>query len=295
MKTCANCHHTMDDSYVFCPYCGHKWEAVYPQCGYRNIPADANFCPKCGSKWNGQETGNENQQNILKKDLSESITRLIENMVKVEGGTFIMGATPEQGNDAKQNEKPAHQVTLSSFSISRYLITVEQWCDVMDDDDLFESLEHIANDDGLMPMTGLSWDMCQDFINQLNKLTGLKFRLPTEAEWEYAARGGRMSHGFKYAGSDDCETVAFIGGSVQYPGQKRPNELGLFDMSGNVAEFCDDYYKDYDSSSYVNPRVSHGYLRVIRGAASIDHSRVSWRESVHQDWCFEDVGFRLVL
>ena len=229
------------------------------------------------------------------KNLPDSIRELIDNMVAIEGGTFMMGATPEQGSMACENEKPVHQVTLSSFSMSRYLITVGQWYDVMQDDELFESLDAIANDDFGMPMTGLSWNQCQDFISKLNSMTGLKFRLPTEAEWEYAARGGKLSHGFKYAGSPFFETVGWLDVELHYPGLKQANELGLFDMTGNASEWCDDYYKEYDASPYINPRVKYGAMRVMRGGGTEETGRISWRLSNHPDGCFMDVSFRLAL
>ena len=238
---------------------------------------------------------NNYQRQIPGNNLPDSIRDLINNMVRVDGGTFMMGATQEQGNDARENEKPAHQVTLSSFSISRYQITVGQWYDVMQDDELFESLEHIANDDEDMPMTGLSWVNCQEFIAKLNAMTGLVFRLPTEAEWEYAARGGKLSHGLKYSGSSYFDSVGWLDVELNYPGLKQANELGLFDMSGNAAEWCDDYYKEYDASSYVNPRIKHGIMRVVRGGGSKETGRVSWRDSNYPNWSFEDVSFRLVI
>ena len=193
------------------------------------------------------------------------IDRLISNMVRVEGGTFTMGATSEQGSDAYSDEKPAHQVTLSSFSIGKYEVTQEEWQAVMG--------SNPSNFKGAKrPVESVSWEDCQEFIRKLNALTGKQFRLPTEAEWEYAARGGNRSQGYKYAGSDNLGSVAwFIANSSSQThdvGQKSPNELGLYDMSGNVWEWCQDWYGSYSSSSQTNPAgPSSGSSHVLRGGS----------------------------
>ena len=191
------------------------------------------------------------------------IENLVNNMVYVEGGTFTMGATSEQGSDAYDDEKPAHQVTLSSFSIGKYEVTQEEWETVMGSN----PSEYKGKK---LPVENVSWDDCQEFIRKLNQMTDKQFRLPTEAEWEYAARGGSKSRGYKYAGGSDLGSVAWYegnsGSKTHEVGQKQPNELGLYDMSGNVYEWCQDWYGDYSSSSQTNPTgPSSGSYRVFRG------------------------------
>jgi len=152
-------------------------------------------------------------------------------MVFVEGGTFMMGATSEQESDAFDWEKPAHRVTLSDFYIGKYEVTQAQWKAVMGSNPSYFKGDNL-------PVERVSWGDCQEFIRKLNERTGLTFRLPTEAEWDYAARGGNRSRGYKYSGSDDPDEVAWYwdnSGIKTHPvGQKRANELGLYDMSGNV-------------------------------------------------------------
>ena len=182
--------------------------------------------------------------NVSKRNGTKSrvLQNLIKNMVYVEGGTFMMGATSEQGSDAYDREKPAHQVTLSSFSIGKYEVTQEEWEAVMGSNPSYFKGKKL-------PVEKVSWDNCQKFIRKLNKLTGKQFRLPTEAEWEYASRGGSMSRGYKYAGGNDLGSVAWYDGNsdnkTHEVGKKQPNELGLYDMSGNVWEWCQDWYWDW--------------------------------------------------
>lgn len=203
--------------------------------------------------------------------LSPIIQDLINNMVHVEGGTFTMGATSEQGSDADSDEKPTHQVTLSSFSIGKYEVTQEEWQAVMGDNP--------SNFKGAKrPVETVSWNECQEFIRKLNAMTGKRFRLPTEAEWEYAARGGNRCIGYKYSGSDNLDRVAWYdsnsGNTTHDVGQKSPNEIGLFDMSGNVREWCADWYGSYKSNSQSNPGgPSSGSNRVYRGGSWLNNAR----------------------
>ena len=222
------------------------------------------------------------------------IQNLINNMVYVEGGTFMMGATSEQGSDAPDGEKPVHQVTLSSFSIGRYEVTQEEWQTVMGSNPSeFKGSKR--------PVESVSWDDCQEFIRKLNAMTGKYFRLPTEAEWEYAARGGNRSHGYIYAGSNGPNSIAWYGGNSGYEthevGGKQPNELGLFDMSGNVWEWCQDWYSSYSSSSQTNPTgPSSGARRVHRGGSwglSAWNCRVSFRNWYAPGLRNNYLGFRL--
>ena len=208
------------------------------------------------------------------------VQKAMDDMVWVEGGTFTMGATSEQANDADNNEKPAHQVTLSGYYISRYEVTQDLWQTVMG-----YNPSHFTSD-LRNPVEMVTWQDCQEFITKLNKLTGKTFRLPTEAEWEFAARGGKLSHGYKYAGSNDLSNVAWYidnSGRMTHPvGTKSPNELGLYDMCGNVWEWCQDWYDEsYRNTPQSDPSGPlSGYDRVIRGGDfifSAEICRVSTR------------------
>jgi len=218
-------------------------------------------------------------------------------MVKVAGGTFQMGATSEQGSDAYDDEYPVHSVTLSDYYIGQTQVTQELWEAVMG------SNPSDFTGDNQRPVENVSWNDCQEFIKKLNRLTGKNFRLPTEAEWEYAARGGNKSKGYKYSGSNDADAVAWWcdnSGSKTHPvAQKQSNELGLYDMSGNVWEWCQDWYGDYSSNSQTNPTgPSTGSSRVLRGGSWYNYARnerVSFRcydTPVHR---FINLGLRLAL
>ncbi|MBO7477253.1 MAG: SUMF1/EgtB/PvdO family nonheme iron enzyme [Salinivirgaceae bacterium] len=216
-------------------------------------------------------------------------------MVYVEGGTFTMGATTEQGSNAGKNEKPTHSVTLSDFYIGEYEVTQDLWKAVMG-----TNPSHFDKGNKF-PIENVSWDDCQEFIKKLNNKTGRKFRLPTEAEWEYAARGGKKSRGYQYSGSDKISSVAWYNlteGSHKV-GQKYSNELGIYDMSGNVAEWCADKFGNYNSSKQTNPQgPSSGTNRVMRGGSwyyrAVD-SRVTWRQGVRPDYKANFVGLRLAM
>lgn len=197
------------------------------------------------------------------------LENLMSNMVSVEGGTFTMGATSEQGREANDGEKPAHRVTLSSFSIGKYEVTQEEWQAVMGSNPSFFK-------GAKRPVDCLSWNDCQKFIHKLNYMTGKQFRLPTEAEWEFATRGGNKSRGYKYAGSDSLGYVAWYGSNsnrqTHNVGCKQPNELGLYDMSGNVWEWCQDKYAPYNGNKKNIPKgASTGFYRVSRGGAFDGH------------------------
>lgn len=215
------------------------------------------------------------------------INRIIRNMVNIPSGSFTMGATNEQGSDAQNNEKPVHRVTLSSYSINKYEVTVEEWNAVL-------GIETQNHDDDKTPKCNISWNDCQIFIKKLNSLTGKNFRLPTEAEWEYAARGGKYSRNYKYSGSNNYSDVTSRGENV---GSKNANELGLYDMSGNVWEWCQDIYGPYQSSAQISPTGAlAGKERVIRGGGFNSHRleyRVSYRRGVEPHIKFLTSGFRL--
>jgi formylglycine-generating enzyme required for sulfatase activity len=211
-------------------------------------------------------------------------------MIPVEAGTFEMGATKEQEDDAYSREKPAHWVTLTKdFYMGQTEVTQELWVAVMGSNPSYFTPTNGYEDYLQRPVELVSWDVCQEFIAELNRLTGQNFRLPTEAEWEYAARGGNLSQFYKYSGSNTLDEVGWFGGNSQqttHPvATKAPNELGLYDMSGNVREWCQDRYGSYSADPQTDPTGSDNEMieqRVIRGGAWSDSNmrdcRVSWRQ-----------------
>ena len=217
-------------------------------------------------------------------------------MVYVSGGTFTMGATSEQGSDAYDWEKPAHSVTLSGYYIGKYEVTQELWKAVMGSNpSRFKG--------GNLPVENVSWNDVQEFLRKLNAMTGKRYRLPTGAEWEFAARGGNSSRGYKYSGSNSIGNVAWFDGNsgsrTHAVGTKSPNELGIYDMSGNVWEWCQDWYGIYSSSSQRNPQgPNSGSYRVFRGGSwsgSARYCRVSYRNNNTPDLRSLNLGFRLAL
>lgn len=221
---------------------------------------------------------------------------VIFKMVRVEGGTFTMGATSEQGSDADSDESPAHRVTLSSYYIGETEVTQALWEAVMGNNP--------SNWKGAsLPVENVSWEDCQNFIRELNRMTGKSFRLPTEAEWEFAARGGNKSQGCKHSGSNAIDKVAWYdgnsGGKTHEVRTKSPNELGIYDMSGNVWEWCQDWKGSYSSSAQTNPTgPSSGSIRVLRGGSwnSLARScRVSFRYSNAPGSRVNRLGLRLAL
>jgi formylglycine-generating enzyme required for sulfatase activity len=213
-------------------------------------------------------------------------------MVFVHGGTFRMGCTDEQQGDCRDDESPVHEVTLSSFYIGRYEVTQAQWEALMGSNpSKFKG--------GNLPVENVSWDNVREFIERLNTATGKQYRLPTEAEWEYAARGGKKSRGYKYSGSNSVEDVAWMednSGDATHPvGTNKANELGIYDMSGNVWEWCNDRYGDYPASAQNNP-VGAGSGRVLRGGSwgrNAGCCRVAIRSGGSPSNSGSSLGFRL--
>ena len=193
-------------------------------------------------------------------------------MVRIGAGTFTMGATPEMENPYN-DEKPTRCVTLTNdYYIGKYEVTQALWQAVMGSNPSNRKGDNL-------PVEEVSWDDCQEFISKLNRMTGKTFRLPTEAEWEYAARGGNKSKGYQYSGSNNLSDVAWYRDNSGYKtyavGTKQPNELGIYDMSGNVWEWCQDWYGEYSSSSQVNPTgANSGSSRVNRGGAVGNDARL---------------------
>ena len=241
-------------------------------------------------------------------------------MVFVEGGTYTMGSTDNIDERMKKypvyyRSKPAHEVTVSSFYIGKYEITQAQWKAVMGTtikqmrvntiDYIYDKGEF--GEGGNYPMYYVNWNDIQEFLRRLNAGTSKKYRLPTEAEWEYAARGGSKSQGYKYCGSNDLDNVAWYnhnsGGSSHPVGTKQPNELGIYDMSGNVREWCNDFSSGdaypYPSSPQRDPTgPSSGNKRAIRNCGWCNHeyvNRVFFRFAIVPDWRDKLTGFRVVL
>ena len=217
-------------------------------------------------------------------------------MVKVEAGTFMMGATSEMENP-DSDEKPVHQVTLTNdYYMGKYEVTQALWQAVMGSNPSFFQ-------GGNLPVESVSWNDCQEFISRLNSLTGRKFRLPTEAEWEYAARGGKKSRGYQYSGSSNLSDVAWFNENsswkTHHVGMKQANELEIYDMSGNVWEWCQDWYGVYDSSSQTNPTGAIGWsFHVRRGGCwsdDVGYCSLSQRGCSSPDYRFYNCGLRLVL
>ena len=242
--------------------------------------------------------------NDVGKDYVDRVLGLSLSMVYVKGGTFSMGATEEQVG-AGSVEKPVHEVTLKDFYIGKFEITQAQWAAVME-----TTLSEIINEYGLtpygvgddFPMYDITWTEAYIFCERLSTRTGKTYRLPTEAEWEYAARGGQNADNTMYAGGNDIDEVAWYqdnGGEAAHPvGQKKPNALGLYDMSGNVWEWCGDWYAAYPSEAQDNPKGPvQGTNRVIRGGSwngVADYSRVSSRGSYAPGYRAMSRGFRVV-
>lgn len=274
-----------------------------------------------GVLWLGMLVGKPLCGNAQSRNFTEKVNGVEFEMIYVKGGTFRMGAMVEQGDDAIDREKPVHSVTLSDYYIGKFEVTQGLWMVVMG-----SNPSNFKKGDNY-PVDRVSWNDVQTFLTKLNQLTGKKYALPTEAQWEYAARGGIgigrsvyvWSDGFsvlhfefgssgggvatKYSGSDDIDEVAWYtnnsGGSTHPVGTKRPNALGIYDMSGNVEEWCSDWYGSYSNESQTNPTgPSSGSARVLRGGSRSEiarRCRVSFRNCYFPSRGGIDFGFRVVL
>jgi formylglycine-generating enzyme required for sulfatase activity len=253
-------------------------------------------------------------------------------MIAVKSGTFTMGATSEQGSDADSDERPTHSVALSDYYIGKYEVTVAQFREFINETNYRTDADkdggsYIWNGSswekrngvnwkcdasGKMrgswednhPVIHVSWNDAKAYCEWLSRKTGQSFRLPTEAEWEYAARGGNKSRGYKYSGGSNINDVAWYTSTTNDSGTKpvgtkSPNELGIYDMSGNVWEWCQDWYGDYSSGSQYNPSgPSSGSYRVLRGGSwshDAKYCRVSDRSYSTPDLRSRYLGFRVVL
>ena len=266
-----------------------------------NLNGDTTVMHSCST-----EAGSKRQKSERKAVKNFHIGGVSFDMIWVEGGTFCMGATSEQGNDAYGDEEPVHSVTLSGYYIGKTEVTQALWESVM-----CSNPSTIQDND--LPVENVSWDDCQEFIRKLNSLTGQNFRLPTEAEWEFACRGGNNSRGYKYSGGNDIDNVAWntdnsgrktwlrgiSGRRVHHVATKLPNELGIYDMSGNVFEWCSDWYGDYSIHAQTNPKGSDdGVYRVLRGGSwgiNARSCRSSYRSGGSPSFRSSYLGLRLAL
>lgn len=222
-------------------------------------------------------------------------------MIAVEGGTFTMGATAEQIG-ARSEESPSHQVTLSPYYIGETEVTQALWEAVTGYSPTADVswTSHYGLGDSY-PAYYISYNDVKNFIAKLNEMTGMVFRMPTEAEWEYAARGGNKSKSYLYSGGNSIGDVAWVssnsGGKTNLVGTKSPNELGLYDMSGNVWEWCSDWFGSYSSANQTDPTgPSSGKLRIMRGGSwpyNGARCRVAYRGYIGESYCDYDCGVRL--
>lgn len=248
--------------------------------------------------------------------------------VFIEGGTFIMGCTDEQSSDCYDDEKPAHEETVADFYIGKYEVTVGEFANFIEATgyqtdaerhdsslvyvDKSKHFEHGVNwrynaqgeiytkEEYNYPVSHVSWNDAKAYCEWLTEKSGQLVRLPSEIEWEYAARGGNLSRGYKYSGSNTISEVAWYDAnskfSTQIVGKKKPNELGIYDMSGNVYEWCSTWYSNFGSAeSDINEQIENKYVVVRGGSAFIDEkfSRMSYRFSRTQNTCGAPFGFRV--
>ena len=272
---------------------------------------------------------NDSMQKTEENEQVKSLAIRVKNMmVKVEGGTFTMGQTTagiepsdrnlsraesdaSDNNDPRPDELPLHQVTVSDFEISKYEVTQGLWKEVMGELSPCYS-SNTYGEDAERAMDGVSWEDAMNFIAKLNELTQDAYRLPTEAEWEYAARGGKNSLDYRYSGSNLYNEVAWSKENnvscVQKVAQKKPNELGLYDMSGNAFEWCYDWYGAYSVTAQTNPKGPSDndktydyagkkvYTHVLRGGhwqSSSFGLRVSFRTKIPTTNYRPKTGFRI--
>jgi formylglycine-generating enzyme required for sulfatase activity len=229
-------------------------------------------------------------------------------MIQIKGDTFYRGCNPQTGTTCYLNETGEHRVILNDYYIGKYEVTQELWKSVMKyNKSHHQYQEGFENYLKMRPVENVNWNEIQIFLQKLNELTGKKYRLPTEAEWEYAARGGSRQIIHRYSGGDNIDSVAWwhIPWVIEWTrpiGTKKPNSLGIYDMSGNVAEWCSDWYNEtyYQTDTLmVNPQGSQtGDKRVIRGGScgrTEKYCRITYRFALSPDTTNTVIGFRLVL
>ncbi|MBO4645808.1 MAG: SUMF1/EgtB/PvdO family nonheme iron enzyme [Bacteroidales bacterium] len=236
----------------------------------------------------------------------EVIKNMVANMVRVNGGTFVMGRQSENPTgdhydaNAEENESPIHQVTLSDYYLAKYEVSQKEWETIMGEGTGWSSMYGYGDS---YPAYNIRFVDAEAFVQKLGYLSGLDFRLPTEAEWEYAAQGGARMDSYQYSGGDALQEIAWYNGNSNNKshqvGTKQPNGLGLYDMSGNVCEWCSDYYGPYPNTAQTNPTgPAAGAERVLRGGSFCyvdSHCRCAARDFYNTGGQSVGVGFRLAL
>ena len=269
----------------------------------------SNARPTTSSTASYSQTGYASQSApAANQDFTETAWGINMKMIWVEGGDFLMGCTSEQGGDCGSDEQNVRRVTVDGFYIGMLEITQSQWEKVVGTSIYQQKTKsNYSNTCGVgpdYPMYFVSWDEAMEFCRLLSNKTGRTYTLPTEAQWEFAARGGNKNEGTKYAGSNMIDAVAWYmdnsGNSTHIVGSKRANALSIYDMSGNVREWCKDWYADsyvsYDTNNPVGP--SSGSSRVLRGGSwyySASYCRVAYRYYISPGSRHDDLGFRVVL
>ena len=316
-KLCSTCGKMV----VNCPYKGNHPKCatcgkVKEKCSYKGNHPKCATCgkvkEKCAYKGNHpkpQVTQPARQNRSIVREtkttngISFEVNGVSFDMIRVEGGTYWMGAQSTNSSaknydsDAGDREGPVHQESVSTFYMGETEVTRELWQAVMDSLPSSISPSAYVLKGFKRPVCYVSWNDCQTFIDRLNSQTGRTFRLPTEAEWEYAARGGNQSKGYKYAGSNSLNQVAWYYDNTHDKGShdvktKAPNELGLYDMSGNVWEWTSSYWRsDYNALEDPSCHVYRGgsWLNLPGG------TRVSFRNNNNPDYSYSSIGLRLAL
>lgn len=311
---CPYCKQEHPNGYKFCPNTGHVIEPQFIACtneqcvgfGKYELLPDSKFCPRCGSLINASSANKtEGKDDVI----TFSVNGASFSMIKVEAGSFDMG-------DDYNQDAPSHPVTIThDYYIGKTVVTNELALAILSDRNVKgeveeefgeanDFLEEIEDDNPDFPFVNLNWYNAKFLIRLLKKITGEKFDLPTEAEWEFAARGGNKSDNYQFSGSDDLDDVAWYNDNSDFELQevagKEPNELGIYDMSGLVGEWCSDWYDEdfYENSPKNNPRgPKNGDSKVIRGGSISlwDECGVCWRGDHNPYDEHDEIGFRFVL
>ena len=303
---CPHCGQEHPDNFHFCPVTGQRILPQFKACtneqcpdfGKYILPLDGKFCPRCGHPIGGSSESVSMDSDILEFEVEDVCFK----MILVEHGSFTMGASSEQ-EGVCPDEMPAHKVTLTKdYYMGETQVTQALWEAIMGGNpSKFKGKER--------PVECVNWYDCQEFVKKLNRrlhsqLHGKSFRLPTEAEWEFAVRGGNKSCGYQFSGSDDLDEVACYSDNEDDEtcdvASFEPNELKIYDMNGNVYEWCLDRCGRYKRSAQRDPKgPSSGSCRVLRGGGwyfdSIMEYRLSYRGGAEPDEIFDTNGFRLTL